>query len=86
MVIFKVDDTQQQRGIDFEFGTLTRLLISTTDVHSGRVARILGLLRRRQNDWKAVMELDSSVRMIDPKDPSRLDYALFGLGVYEGWK
>ena len=32
------------------------------------------------------MELDSSARMIDPKDPARLDYALFGLGVYEGWK
>ena len=76
-----------KEGIDFGIWDIDHAYLSLPlDVHSGRVARILGLLRRRQNDWKAVMELDSSVRMIDPKDPSRLDYALFGLGVYEGWK
>ena len=76
-----------KEGIDFGIWDIDPAYLSLPlDVHSGRVARILGLLGRKQNDWKAVMELDSSVRIIDPEDPSRLDYALFGLGVYEGWK
>ncbi|NAY91049.1 TIGR02757 family protein [Muricauda sp. JGD-17] len=53
------------------------------DVHSGRVARKLGLLRRKQNDAKAVMELDKSLRKLDPQDPVKYDFALFGLGVFE---
>jgi uncharacterized protein (TIGR02757 family) len=53
------------------------------DVHSGNVARKLGLLKRKQNDWKAVAELTSVLRTIDPEDPVRFDYALFGLGVFE---
>lgn len=53
------------------------------DVHSGNVGRKLGLLNRKQNDWKAVEELDSSLRSLDPKDPVKYDFALFGLGVFE---
>jgi len=53
------------------------------DVHSGRVARKLGLLNRKQNDWKAVIELDKNLRLLDPKDPAKYDFALFGLGVFE---
>ncbi|MGI9547714.1 MAG: TIGR02757 family protein [Flavobacteriaceae bacterium] len=53
------------------------------DVHSGRVARKLGLLHRQQNDAKAVMELDASLRKLDPADPVKYDFALFGLGVFE---
>jgi uncharacterized protein (TIGR02757 family) len=53
------------------------------DVHSGNVARKLGLLKRKQNDAKAVMELDSILRQLDPQDPVKYDFALFGLGVYE---
>ena len=44
------------------------------------------LLRRRQNDAKAVKELDDCLRRFDPNDPARYDYALFGLGVFEGFK
>ena len=55
------------------------------DVHSGRVARKLGLLDRTQNDGKAVSELDNSLRMLDPLDPVKFDFALFGLGVFEGF-
>jgi uncharacterized protein (TIGR02757 family) len=55
------------------------------DVHSGNVARSLGLLKRKQNDLAAVMELDNSLRQMDPNDPVKYDYALFGLGVYEGF-
>ena len=53
------------------------------DVHSGRVARKLGLLKRKQNDAKAVIALDQSLRKLDPKDPVKYDFALFGLGVFE---
>jgi uncharacterized protein (TIGR02757 family) len=53
------------------------------DVHSGNTARKLGLLQRRQNDWKAVEELTANLREFDREDPVRYDYALFGLGVYE---
>ncbi len=55
------------------------------DIHSGKVARKLGLLKRKQNDAKAVAELDHNLREMDPYDPVKYDYALFGLGVYEGF-
>ena len=55
------------------------------DVHSGRVARSLGLLVRKQNDAKAVSELDTQLRNLDADDPVKYDYALFGLGVFEKW-
>ena len=53
------------------------------DVHSGNVARKLGLLARKQNDWKALEELDASLRKLDANDPTKYDFALFGLGVFE---
>lgn len=61
------------------------LLSCPLDVHSGNVARKLGLLKRKQNDAKALAELDKSLRKLDPKDPSKYDFALFGLGVFEGF-
>ncbi len=53
------------------------------DVHSGNVARKLGVLTRKQNDWKALTELDLTLREFDKKDPVKYDFALFGLGVFE---
>ena len=53
------------------------------DVHSGNVARKLKLLTRKQNDWKALAELDKSLRKLDKNDPVKYDFALFGLGVFE---
>ena len=53
------------------------------DVHSGNVARKLKLLKRKQNDAKALAELDKSLRRLDDHDPVKYDYALFGLGVFE---
>ena len=53
------------------------------DVHSGNVARKLGLLNRKQNDAKALKELDIALRKLDPKDPVKYDFALFGLKVFE---
>jgi uncharacterized protein (TIGR02757 family) len=55
------------------------------DVHSGNVARKLGLLTRNQNDAKALAELDLSLREFDKNDPVKYDFALFGLGVFEGF-
>ncbi len=53
------------------------------DVHSGNVSRKLGLLKRKQNDAKALAELDEKLRKLDPEDPVKYDFALFGLGVSE---
>jgi uncharacterized protein (TIGR02757 family) len=73
-------------GVDF--GIWKRLkpsrLSIPLDVHSGSVARNLGLLQRKQNDWKAVEELDVILRSFDPTDPVKYDFALFGLGAFDG--
>ncbi|SMO85806.1 TIGR02757 family protein [Gracilimonas mengyeensis] len=53
------------------------------DVHVARQARKLGLLSRKQNDWKAVLELNNKLKVLDPEDPAKYDFALFGLGVLE---
>ncbi len=58
-------------------------LMCPLDVHSGNTARKLGLLTRTQNDWKAVEELTASLKKLDPADPVKYDFALFGLGVFE---
>lgn len=55
------------------------------DVHSGNVARKLGLLERKQNDAKALFELDTNLRLLDPRDPVKYDFALFGLGIFESF-
>ena len=52
-------------------------------MHSGNVARKLCLLSRKQNDGKAVLELDTNLRKLDTNDPTKYDFALFGLGVFE---
>lgn len=59
------------------------VLMLPLDVHSGRVARKLGLLMRKQNDWKAVEEVTAKLRTFDAADPVKYDYALFGLGIFE---
>lgn len=64
----------------------TSKLSCPLDVHSGNVARKLGLLSRKQNDGKALLELDQALRQMDPIDPVKYDFALFGLGVFEGFK
>jgi hypothetical protein len=46
----------------------------------------LGLLQRKQSDWKAVEELTAKLRAFDEKDPVKYDFALFGLGIFEGFK
>lgn len=72
-------------GVDFGIweNISPSLLSCPLDVHSGNVARKLGLLNRKQNDAKAVFELDIALRKLDKNDPVKYDFALFGLGVFE---
>jgi uncharacterized protein (TIGR02757 family) len=56
-------------------------LMIPLDVHSAKVGRKLGLLKRKQNDWKAVSELTQNLRKFDAQDPVKYDFALFGMGV-----
>lgn len=73
------------RGVDF--GLWDKIspgqLSCPLDLHSGNVARKLGLISRSQNDSKALCELDFNLRQLDRVDPVRYDFALFGLGVFE---
>ena len=72
-------------GVDFGIwkNISPSLLSCPLDVHSGNVARKLGLLTRKQNDAKALNELDVGLRKMDSRDPVKYDFALFGLGVFE---
>ncbi|AWG23364.1 TIGR02757 family protein [Flavobacterium faecale] len=78
---------QDTKGVDLGIWKTVsmRALSCPLDVHSGNVARKLGLLTRKQNDAKALAELDAALRELDPNDPSKYDFALFGLGVFEGF-
>lgn len=72
-------------GVDF--GVWKKLhpsnLICPVDVHVARVAKKLKLLNRKQVDWQAAIELTRNLRLVDPEDPVKYDFALFGLGVTE---
>ena len=72
-------------GVDFGLwkNISPSLLSCPLDVHTGNIARKLGLLMRTQNDAKAVSELDQNLRKMDVNDPVKYDFALFGLGVFE---
>ncbi len=73
------------RGVDF--GLWNEIdqagLYIPLDIHTGTIARKLGLLKRKQNDWQAVEELTAVLRQLDPADPVKYDFALFGMGKYE---
>lgn len=72
-------------GVDFGIweALSSSALSCPLDVHSGNTARKLGLLTRKQNDAKALHELDTNLRELDAEDPAKYDFALFGLGVFE---
>lgn len=74
---------RDDRGVDF--GLWTEIppsaLFLPVDVHAGNMGRALGLLTRKQNDWKAVEEITARLRELDPADPVRYDYSLFGAGI-----
>lgn len=72
-------------GVDF--GLWKKIPPSTLycplDVHTGEAARKLGILINKQNNWKAVEELTGYLRLLDPEDPVKYDFALFGMGMHE---
>ena len=76
---------KDDKDVDFGIwqGIPVSKLMLPLDVHTGNVARKLGLLQRKSNDWKAVEEVTGTLRKLDPKDPVKYDFALFGLGVFE---
>jgi len=76
------------KGVDFGLWNQLKMseLYMPLDVHSGRIARELGLLMRKQDDWKALEELMTPLRQFDPHDPVKYDYALFGIGINEKTK
>ncbi len=75
---------KDDKGVDFGLWNSLKpsQLSCPLDVHSGNIARKLSLLDRKQNDAKAVLELDNALRKMDASDPVKYDFALFGLGVY----
>jgi uncharacterized protein (TIGR02757 family) len=78
---------KDKQGLDFGIWNAIepKYLMCPLDVHSGNVARKLGLLNRKQNDWQAVEELTNQLRIFDKNDPVKYDFSLFGLGVFEGF-
>ncbi len=76
---------KDEKGVDFGIWKNIKMsdLLCPLDLHSGNVARQLGLVERKLNDWQAVEELTASLRLFDPADPVKYDFALFGTGVNE---
>ncbi|WP_209331529.1 TIGR02757 family protein [Lunatimonas salinarum] len=76
---------EDTRGVDFGIWKRIRpyQLVCPCDLHVDRVARKLGLITRKQTDWLTAKELTANLRLLDPKDPVRYDFALFGLGIIE---
>lgn len=75
------------KGVDFGIWETipTSELHIPLDVHTGNVARKLGILTRSQNDWKSVEAIQEQLLLFDPLDPCKYDFALFGLGAFEGF-
>jgi uncharacterized protein (TIGR02757 family) len=76
---------KDNRGVDFGLWNTIQpsQLLCPLDVHTGNVSRKLGLLDRKANDWKSVIELTDNLRIFDEQDPVKYDFALFGLGINE---
>ena len=76
---------KDKQGVDFGIWNQIKphQLICPIDVHVARVAKRFQLLDRKQTDWLAAEELTNYLKKLDPKDPAKYDFALFGLGVIE---
>ena len=76
---------KDQQGVDFGIWKEIKpsQLVCPCDVHVDRVARKLGLIKRKQTDWQTALELTQNLKHFDPVDPVKYDFALFGLGVEE---
>ena len=74
-----------QRGVDFGIweSIPSKFLSCPLDIHTFTVAKQLGLISSKSVGFKALFELDNCLRQLDPEDPTKYDFALFGLGLYE---
>ncbi len=76
---------KDEHGVDF--GIWDRIkpahLICPIDLHVDRVARYMRLISRKQTDWLTALQLTGNLKLLDPDDPVKYDFALFGLGVVE---
>ncbi len=72
-------------GVDFGIWRQLPMsdLLIPLDVHTGTQARALGLLQRKQDNWRSVLDLTDQLRKFDPDDPIKYDFALFGLGAFK---
>ncbi len=78
---------KDDRGVDFGIWNSIKPsdLVCPIDLHVERVARKLGLIERKQLDWQTAIELTDHLKQFDPDDPVKYDFALFGLGIEEGF-
>lgn len=76
---------KDNNGVDFGIWSKIPMsgLVCPCDLHVDRVARSLGLITRKQTDWKTAIELTDSLKAFDPDDPVKYDFALFGMGAEE---
>lgn len=76
---------KDKNGVDLGIWSRIKMkdLMIPLDLHVGRVARNFGLITRPATDWQTVVELTEQMRMLDPKDPAKYDFALFALGILE---
>lgn len=79
---------KDKSGVDFGIWNSIQpnQLCLPLDVHTGNVSRKIGLLSRRQNDWRSVEEITGILKLYDNQDPVKYDFALFGLGAFEDFK
>jgi len=78
---------KDNKGVDFGLwkNISPSQLVCPCDVHVDRVARKLKLIKRKPTDWQTAIELTNNLRKLDANDPVKYDFALFGLGITEGW-
>jgi uncharacterized protein (TIGR02757 family) len=76
---------RDNKGVDFGIwkNIAPSQLVCPIDLHVARVAKKLGVLKRKQTDWQAAMELTEYLRTLDKNDPVKYDFALFGLGAID---
>ncbi|GAB4124189.1 MAG: TIGR02757 family protein [Raineya sp.] len=78
--------------VKIDFGLWEKIkpwqLVCPCDVHTERTARLLGLVKEKQTNWRMAVELTENLKKFDAQDPTKYDFALFGsseknlLGVY----
>lgn len=78
---------QDQTGVDFGIWKKIKpsQLVCPCDVHVERVSRSLRLITGKSMNWETALELTNNLKKLDPTDPVKYDFALFGLGVLEAF-